>query len=341
MIANIADTNISYKYNIVPYTCFCTILSILICISFIRCDLNWERNNVICVSNVNANVNSSNSKRSAAPALPGDSHKGVYPTPTLCNSTLHQNTTFHTCGNETGVQSDSTTGTDPKYILQELKLKCNKNVVISHINVNSIRNKFDNLRNIIAGNVDILLVSETKLDDSFPAKQFLIEGYSLPFRLDRSGRAGGLLLFVREDIPSKALKTHFSREGIFLEINLKNCKWLLFGGYNPHKDFIKDFLSEVSAQLDNFMQNYENFMLIGDFNSEITESSMIDFMNMHNLKNLISDPTCFKNPDRPTSIDVMLTNKFKSFKFSNAIETGLSDFHMMTNYCYEGTLSKN
>ena len=260
-----------------------------------------------------------------APVLSGDSHKDVYPTPTLS-----QNPTFDICGIDTGVEYISTTDTDPKSILQELKLKCNKNVVISHINVNSIRNKFDNLKNIITGNVDILLVSETKLDDSFPAKQFLMEGYSLPFRLDRSGRAGGLLLFVREDIPSKALKTNFSREGIFLEINLKKCKWLLFGGYNPHKDFIKDFLSEVSEQLDNFMQNYENFMLIGDFNSEVTESPMIDFTNMYNLKNLISDPTCFKNPDRPTSIDVMLTNTFKLFKFSNAIETGISDFHLMT-----------
>ena len=61
-----------------------------------------------------------------------------------------------------------------------------------------------------------------------------------------------------------------------------------------HIDDLKDFLSEVSAQLDTFMQNYENFMLIGDFNSGVTESSMIDFMNMHNLKNLISDPTCIK-----------------------------------------------
>ena len=72
-------------YNSVPYTCFCTILSILICIGLTRCDLNWERNNVICVGNINANIKSYISNCSPALALPGDSHKDVYPTLTFCN----------------------------------------------------------------------------------------------------------------------------------------------------------------------------------------------------------------------------------------------------------------
>ena len=44
---------------------------------------------------------------------------------------------------------------------------------------------------------------------------------------------------------------------------------------------------------------------------------------------MIKGPTCFKNPERPTSIDVMLTNSYRSFQNSCAIETGLSDFHKM------------
>ena len=78
------------------------------------------------------------------------------------------------------------------------------------------------------------------------------------------------------------------------------------------------------------MCKFDNFILLGDFNSEISESSMINFCDLYNVKNLIKVPTCFKNPISPTSIDVILTNKFRSFQNSQAIETGLSDYHKMT-----------
>ena len=71
------------------------------------------------------------------------------------------------------------------------------------IRINSIRNKFDMLSDLIKGYIDILLVSETKIDSSFPTPQFLMPGFLPPFRLDRSKNGGGLLLYVREDIPAK------------------------------------------------------------------------------------------------------------------------------------------
>ena len=84
---------------------------------------------------------------------------------------------------------------------------------------------------IIQGNVDILVVTETKLDSSFPNYQFLIEGFSQPYRMDRNRNAGGVLIYVREDIPSKELKKHIfpdDIEGIFIEVNLRKIKWLMF-----------------------------------------------------------------------------------------------------------------
>ena len=41
------------------------------------------------------------------------------------------------------------------------------------------------------------MISETKLDSSFPEGQFLIPGYSSPYRLDRNCRGGGIMLYVR------------------------------------------------------------------------------------------------------------------------------------------------
>ena len=51
------------------------------------------------------------------------------------------------------------------------------------------------------------MVSETKIDDTFPINQFIIDGYNAPFRLDHNKNGGGIMLFVREGIPVKLLST--------------------------------------------------------------------------------------------------------------------------------------
>ena len=56
-------------------------------------------------------------------------------------------------------------------------------LILAHININSIRNKFDQLLDGVKRKVDVLMVSETKIDDSFPTMQFHIEGYCV-FRLE-------------------------------------------------------------------------------------------------------------------------------------------------------------
>ena len=69
------------------------------------------------------------------------------------------------------------------------------------------------------------MVSETKIDDTFPLAQFCVEGYSTPYRLDGTCKGGGLLLYVRDDIPSKQIKLKFIENeafgGFFVEINLR------------------------------------------------------------------------------------------------------------------------
>ena len=71
--------------------------------------------------------------------------------------------------------------------LQNLRNKNPFRVIIGHININSIRNKFESLMKLVNKNLDILMISETKIDDTFPESQFLIEGFSAPYRLDRTG----------------------------------------------------------------------------------------------------------------------------------------------------------
>ena len=52
-------------------------------------------------------------------------------------------------------------------ILSGLRLNNPENLTLSYLNVNSIRNKFDNLQEIIKQNVDVLAVAKTKIDASF------------------------------------------------------------------------------------------------------------------------------------------------------------------------------
>ena len=67
--------------------------------------------------------------------------------------------------------------------------------MIGQLNINSIRNKFEKLTSLKANAVDVLLLSLTKLDETFPLEQFLISGFAKPLRLDRNSKGGGVMLF--------------------------------------------------------------------------------------------------------------------------------------------------
>ena len=67
-------------------------------------------------------------------------------------------------------------------------------------------------------------------------KHCQIDGFSLPYRLERNRNGGGAMIFVKEDIPSKLLIKHnfpSDAEGLFVELNFRKSKWLFFGTYHP------------------------------------------------------------------------------------------------------------
>ena len=79
-------------------------------------------------------------------------------------------------------------------------------LIFAHLNINSIRKKFEELISQVKRSVDVLMISETKIDDSFPIANLLIDGFSQPYRIDRNSYGAGIMLYVREDIPSNLLK---------------------------------------------------------------------------------------------------------------------------------------
>ena len=104
------------------------------------------------------------------------------------------------------------------------------------------------------------------------------------------------------------------------------------GFYNPHKTQILKHVSFLNKSLDYFLSYNDNIIILGDFNSEQTETYMKNFINAYDLKNLVKEPTCYKNPRNPSCIDLIFTNRYMSFHNTTTVETGLSDFHNDDNH---------
>ena len=152
------------------------------------------------------------------------------------------------------------------------------------------------------------MISESKLRDSFQHGQFSIDGFHTTFRFDRNKNGRGILLYVWEDILAKILSHDFhSAESFFVEIILHKKKWLIISSYNPNKNNIKNHLEITSKALDAFSTKYENIILLGDFNLCVDDETMRNFCNSYSLNSLIKQPTCFKNPENSSCIDLILT----------------------------------
>ena len=107
---------------------------------------------------------------------------------------------FVTCESE---EQDLTTK------LKAFRVRNINRIIITHINLNSIRNKIDLLAEGVRENIDILMASEIKIDDTFPTSQLIISGFTTLFRFDRTDNGVGKIVYIREDILSKELKRSY------------------------------------------------------------------------------------------------------------------------------------
>ena len=113
--------------------------------------------------------------------------------------------------------ANENTEKDANSVLKGIRIKNINRLIIGTLNINSLANKFEQLKEIIGTYLDVFIVVETKLDASFPTAQFSIAGYT-SYRLDRNNFGGGLMVYVREDIPSKTVSKHN-----FCYVSLSSC----------------------------------------------------------------------------------------------------------------------
>ena len=190
-----------------------------------------------------------------------------------------------------------------------------KSTIICHLNINSIRSKFDKWDEIVKA-LYIFLISESKLGNTFSINQFSIRrGYKV-FRRDRNPFGDGLILYANEDIPCKPLTDHpvFSDlELMAFELHQSKRKWLLLGIYKPPSQNDIEFLNRISLIIDYYLGTYEHILAIGDLNLSVDNSHLVAFMQAYDFSSLFKKPTWYQS-NTPNCIDLILTNRKSLFK---------------------------
>ena len=244
-----------------------------------------------------------------------------------------------------GTDNENTTIIDDSDSVSKLrlaKLKHPKNVILSYLNINSVRNKLTDLDVLVSNFVDILSIFETKLDSSFPDAQFKLSKFAKPYRLDVSCSSGGLLTYINHAIHSRRLldfNIPLDIQAICVEINLRKKKWLHIAIYRPPDQDIVYFFSKISNMLDFYANRYQNILLMGDFNELTSSTKMANFMMQHDLSSILTKATCFKSSSG-RAIDLILTNNKSSFQLSGSCETGISDWHHLIYTTLRGSFVK-
>jgi hypothetical protein len=169
-----------------------------------------------------------------------------------------------------------------------------------------------------------------------------MDGYKHPYRLDVTDKSGGLLTYVRSDIPSRLLNDFSFDTSIQIlpvELNLRKCKWLLLSIYRPPHQDLKYFLTSLSDALSFYSVSYDNLLIVGDFNSTPESAILGGFLDNNGLRCVLHKSTCFKSANGKC-IDLILTNKRSSLMFSDTLETGLSDHHLLVHTMLRTRFSK-
>ena len=137
---------------------------------------------------------------------------------------------------------------------------------------------------------------------------------------------------VNKNLPCKILTPEIDNltKTILLEVNLQSSKWLFTDCYKPLSENEESLINNLSNTINLFSTKYDNILLMGDFNLVIENKHFEELLNLFNLKNLISSPTCFQSTN-PTSIDLILTNQEELFSNSNTCEVGISIHHHLVN----------
>ena len=108
----------------------------------------------------------------------------------------------------------------------------------------------------------------------------------------------------------------------------------------PSSSNIDTFFTELTISLSKAVNKFDNLIIMGDFNIDITKEDCSGFDKLEelcdtfNLTNLIKSETCYINNHKST-IDLFFTNKPLSFQGTSTTETGLNNCHKLPSTSFQ------
>ena len=133
-------------------------------------------------------------------------------------------------------------------------------------------------------------------------------------------------MYIKSSTPSRQLsygRICNSIQAIPFEINLRQEKRLIISIYRWPSQDGGFFIHSLTEIIDHFATKYDDGLIMGDFNMVPNNCMFKSFLDSNNLTDLIKTNFCFKG------IDLILTDRKYSFKYTSSYETGISDHHHM------------
>ena len=212
----------------------------------------------------------------------------------------------------------------------------NSSIKLAHTNINSIRNKLDDIAAELS-DYDVICVSETKLNNSILSTiiNLMLNSYNMPIRKDReTNNGGGLIIYVKNNICFKRRQDleNNSIENIWIEVQALNNKFLLGLFYRPPEAKAEYWVSFENI-IENASEENLNIIIMGDLNHDIlkqyNKNKLSKILSKFNLQNLITEPTRVDNKSS-TCIDLILTNHNAIITNTNVLPPFNSDHCTVT-----------
>lgn len=212
---------------------------------------------------------------------------------------------------------------------------------MGHLNICSLRNKVDEVFNILSGyNLHVLALTETHLNPDINSDVLKIEGYNI-FRLDRGRKGGGVAIYCQDHIPVK-IRTDLGYEGVeflWLQVQLPHLRPMLIGCCYRPPNATAVYLDNICKIMDKVCDSNSEVFVLGDFNIDWNMNDCPMKARLHtladacNLSQVVKKPTrIFRRADgikSSTCIDLIFTNVAELCSKAISLPMGCSDHNLI------------
>ena len=202
-----------------------------------------------------------------------------------------------------------------------------RDIKICNVNIRSLNAKprhpggllrFTAFKNALAGTYDIITATESWLKTEHPDNDYVIPGFSGPFRRDRPhGRGhGGVIAWVSHNLVSKRRQDleQPDHEGLWIQVGNKEKQVLIGVSYRQKKgDYADDYWEKLQLGYDKAVETrIPNIVLMGDFNADPgtekgAHDTLSEFIAINNLTQHINEPTRYTD-ENESKLDLIMSN---------------------------------